>query len=286
MRFNQHCLFHPVSSQAAFVPASAVYGPGARGPGAGQTDRPGENGQAQQPMLYGAHGQPLGPVNPQGHPPYYPPPSQGYAPYPGYPPHPGPPPPHHGNGAPYEAHTPVSHQGDPVSNRKRPPPDDDPHNQDTHDSQSPHPNSRPRHSAFEPRSNSTGSFSDYPDPTPIAPTSPATSTVSSQYHNSAGGYYPNGANSAPGPKSNGSPTVTSGHTPQSAHSVNSPRVVPVRDDGKTPPPGQPGSAGSSANGRNGMNVRDMLSAPPHSIPPEQRGRSDNEMLSKLEGKKK
>jgi hypothetical protein len=231
-------------------------------------------------MLYGAHGQPLGPVNPQAHPPYYQPPPQGYAPYP-YAPHPGSAPPHHGNGAQYEAHTPVSHQGDSVSNRKRPPPDDDPHNQDTHSSQSPHPNSRPRHGTYEPRSNSTGSYSDYPDPTNIAPTSPAASTVS--YQSPATGYYTNGG---PTQKENTSPTVTSGHTPQSANSLNSPHVAPIRDDGRTPPPNQPGSAGSSANGRNGMHVRDMLSAPPHTIPPEQRGRSDNEMLSKLEGKKK
>jgi hypothetical protein len=157
-------------------------------------------------MLYGAHGQPLGLVNPQAHPPYYPPPPQSYAPNPSYA-HLGPPPPHHGNGAQYEAHTPPSHQGNSVSNRKRPPPVDL-HNQDA-------------------------------------------------------------------------PTITSGHTPQSANSLNSPRVAPIRD-GRTPNQ----QAVSSANGRNGMHVRDWLSAPPHAIPTEQRGRSDDEMLSKLEGKKK
>lgn len=48
----------------------------------------------------------------------------------------------------------------------------------------------------------------------------------------------------------------------------------------------PGSANSSQNGRNSMKVHEMLSNPNgmhHSH--EQRPKSDNDMLSKLDGKK-
>lgn len=83
-------------------------------------------------------------------------------------------------------------------------------------------------------------------------------------------------------KGNNSPPA--GLTPNSANSYHSPHTGPVRDDGKTPPPGQPGSAGSSVNGRSGMKVHEMLGNPnPHNN--EQRGKNDNDMLSKLDGKK-
>ncbi|PBP23680.1 hypothetical protein BUE80_DR005348 [Diplocarpon rosae] len=75
-RFQQECIFTPVSSQAqAFVPAHALY-PGMRNMGVGP------DGLARPlgcPQLYGAHGQPLGPIAPpqqQQGPPYeYPAPS-------------------------------------------------------------------------------------------------------------------------------------------------------------------------------------------------------------------
>jgi len=93
--------------------------------------------------------------------------------------------------------------------------------------------------------------------------------------------YTNGSQSQ---KGNVSPPA--GLTPQSAHSYNSPHHGPVRDEGRTPPPNQPNSAGSSANGRSGMKVHEMLGNPPSGVPPaEQRARNDNEMLSKLDGKK-
>ncbi|KAJ5787788.1 C6 transcription factor [Penicillium paradoxum] len=62
VRFNQDCMFTPVSSQTqAFVPAHTAYPhlrPGQNGPG------PGRGGP---PVLYGAHGQPLPPQQqPQG----------------------------------------------------------------------------------------------------------------------------------------------------------------------------------------------------------------------------
>ncbi|KIV90876.1 hypothetical protein, variant 2 [Exophiala mesophila] len=267
VRFNQQCLFHPVSSQAAFVPASAVYGPGARAPVAGQSDnRPGQNGQqpysreGDQPMLYGAHGQPLGPAGPHGQPQYsyppapaghYPPPPQGYP----YQASPYPPPP--ATASPYEG------QG------QAPPAQ--------HDERSPHPNSRPRHTAYDSRANSSGSY-EYTDPNSGAPTSPATSTMSYQAYPPQS-RYPNGTQPA---KGNASPPP--GLTPQSAQSFNSPHQGSAHDDGRTPPPAHVNSATSSANGRSGMKVHEMLGGPTGGGAGE-RGRSDNEMLSKLDGKK-
>ncbi|KAK5954585.1 hypothetical protein OHC33_004307 [Knufia fluminis] len=281
VRFNQQCLFHPVSSQAAFVPAAALYGPGgpgARAPMAG-SDGQGQNGQAQ-PMLYGAHGQPLGPAGPGGQPQYaYPPPNaqppppqhQGYppGPYQNYPPQhygQGPPPP---NGAPAQydqnAHQPPPTASSDRSDRgslKRGPPEDDSHESAAN---SPHPNARPRHSAYEGRP--SGSFEHQ------SPTSPAMSTMS--YQSYPQNNYGNGAQPV---KGNNSPPA--GLTPNSIHSFNSPH------DSRTPPPAQPGSAGSSQNGRSGMKVHEMLGSSNHpQYGHEQRGKSDNEMLSKLDGKK-
>lgn len=230
-------------------------------------------------MLYGAHGQPLGP--PPGHlaQPQYnypPPPAHGYPPQ-AYPPYPAPgvgsyPP----AGPPYDAQGQAQPaQYDDRVSHKRPPPDDDPHNENTHASQSPHPNARPRHSTYESRANSSGSY-DYADPTTGAPTSPATSTMSYQSHpQQQPPRYPNGN---PAPKGNASPPQ--GLTPQSAHSFNSPHHGPAADDGRTPPP----NSAIAANGRSGMKVHEMLGNPTGAAP-EQRGRSDNEMLSKLDGKK-
>jgi len=93
--------------------------------------------------------------------------------------------------------------------------------------------------------------------------------------------YSNGAQTV---KGNNSPPQ--GLTPNSIHSMHSPHTNAV--DNKTPPPGQPGSAGSSQNGRSGMKVHEMLGTPNHMPgrePHDQRGKSDNEMLSKLDGKK-
>ncbi|KAK6581275.1 hypothetical protein PZA11_005966 [Diplocarpon coronariae] len=78
-RFQQECIFTPVSSQAqAFVPAHAVY-PGMRNMGVGPDGRPRPMMYPQGTQLYGAHGQPLGPIappqQPQGSPYEYPAPS-------------------------------------------------------------------------------------------------------------------------------------------------------------------------------------------------------------------
>lgn len=248
---------------------------------AGGDGSPGQNGQP--PMLYGAHGQPLGPAGPGGVPQYnYPPPvqhgpPQGYAPgpYPGYPPPGyanGPPTPTTASAPQYDHH---SHHG-PASDRsdrgslKRGPPDEDPHNETNGSALSPHPNTKPRH-LYEGRT--SGSF-EY-----NGPTSPATSTMSYQ------SYPPHSYNTNAQPvKGNTSPPA--GLTPSSIHSTHSPHAGAA--DNRTPPPAQPGSAGSSQNGRSGMKVHEMLGNHGHVAPREphdQRGKNDNDMLSKLDRKK-
>lgn len=69
-RFQQECIFTPVSSQAqAFVPAHAVY-PNMRNMGVGPDGRPRPMIYPQGTQLFGAHGQPLGPLPPQVGSPY------------------------------------------------------------------------------------------------------------------------------------------------------------------------------------------------------------------------
>lgn len=89
VRFNQECMFTPVSSQAqAFVPAHAAY-PHLRGGGV-TAGRPGN--RAEGVVLYGAHGQPLPPTHASQppHQPGLPPPPAMYQ-QPQYVPQPPPP---------------------------------------------------------------------------------------------------------------------------------------------------------------------------------------------------
>ncbi|MCJ1443925.1 MAG: hypothetical protein MMC23_004425 [Stictis urceolatum] len=229
VRFHQECIFTPVSSQAhAFVPAHTAY-PHLRntGRGDGRQVYP----QGQQPVIYGAHGQPLGPVGAQGHDSTYPPPpgpGQAYAPgpYPGY------------------------------DDRGQPPPD----------------------ARGGPARRSSGAAYEYPDPTHMAPVSPASSATSYQsapyppqgsqpYYpaqhpprrTSPQSGYPNeapgGAGSPPGSSSSGSgfPAYPGGlHPPQV--------LPPTYEAARTPPPSSQSREGTAAtNGsRPGMTVRDML----------------------------
>lgn len=301
VRFNQTCLFHPVSSQAAFVPVSAIYGAnGGRPPAPGGDGRPNDgqyrNGDQSPLMLYGAHGQPLGPSpthaqQPQYNygqpPPGYPP--QGYPyPYPpqGHPQQPPPPPqPQHSGSPPRPGSGPSGQNSDsqgPTQSSddrvglKRPPPDEDPHNENSQTwSQSPHPNSRARHSTYDSRANSSGSYS-YHDPAVLTPTSPATSVMSHQSHPQPH------ANGNQAHKDNNSPP---GLTPTSTQGLQSPHTGPTHEDVKSPQPHQTNSASSSVNGRAGMSVNEMITGSHGGPLVEQRAKNDNEMLSKLDGKK-
>lgn len=73
-RFQQECIFTPVSSQAqAFVPAHTAY-PHLRNTGGIPPQRGGRSIYPQQgpPVIYGAHGQPLGAMPPHQDPNYPP----------------------------------------------------------------------------------------------------------------------------------------------------------------------------------------------------------------------
>ena len=176
VRFNQQCLFHPVSSQGAFVPASAVYGPGAHGPPFNGRDN------RDAPVLYGACGQPLGPVPRDGPLGNYGPPPPGYAPQTyqngfGLSPQ---------GGAPFQEYdyrgqgpSPLPEQ---IMGQKRSLPDDDPHDK-AHFSQSPHPNSRPR--TIDSHNNNDSTYPDPPNMTLIS----LTNSVIGDQTNPPAGYY-------------------------------------------------------------------------------------------------
>lgn len=250
MRFNQQCLFTPVSAGAqAFVPAHAAYPHLARGASA-QRGRGGY--PPQPPILYGAHGQPLPPPPTAGDPnmaqqPYYAP-SYGQ------------------HGSPYDerAPPPLSHPApgsqEQVS-RKRPRLDD------SHVVAPGIPlvsNSPSSHSSQQrPRRGSGGGY-EYPDPTNLAPVSPATpysghSTTPQPYysapvaqprrHSPPSTY---ALEARPGDSPHGSSASPSNYPYPGLHPGQS---MPPRDSGVTPPPSGPGSA----NGRSAMSVRDMLS---------------------------
>ncbi|GAD97876.1 C6 transcription factor, putative [Paecilomyces variotii No. 5] len=259
IRFNQECMFTPVSSQAqAFVPAHAAY-PHLRN----QTQRGAGRGYpGDGVMLYGAHGQPLPPQQ-QPQPDTTLPPPQGLyqQPY-GRPPHlddrSAPPPLSHG--------LPL----DQVS-RKRPRLDE--------------PIPSPTGSQFLPSAQrppigrrSSGSGFEYPDPTNLAPVSPAVSTPGYQ----SSPYYP-------APPLDRRPSPQSAYAYDSRHSASphsSPYppmhhgahpIAPPPESSMTPPPSS--TPGGSASSRGGLNVRDMLNPGDQS----QGGRSstDSDMLNAL-----
>ena len=285
-RFQQECIFTPVSSQAqAFVPAHTAY-PHLRNPGAmppRQGGRPIYPQQGHQPAIYGAHGQPLGP--PMGHDPNYPPPPHGY-----------PMPPQGAyQGAPvYDDRGPPQppHAQDKVSLKRlrsdesfqpAPPPPAPPEEFSSHPYQGhpPAPTGR----------RGSGSGYEYPDPTGLVPVSPASSATS--YHSAP--YPPQGQPYYPPPpqqqasqqqpparrtspqsaysydqRGSGSPHGSTSSASASASGytypggLHPPQVLPPRDQGRTPPPtNRDGNGNGNGNGngsaqRGGMAVRDLL----------------------------
>ncbi|KAI9804921.1 MAG: hypothetical protein M1833_006224 [Piccolia ochrophora] len=255
-RFTQECIFTPVSSQAqAFVPAHTAY-PHLRNAPMGNRGRPMYAGQSP-PVIYGAHGQPLNTVSPQG----------GYPPEQGYP-HPGP-------NAGYR-------YGE--DDRKREA--DDPHAATL---PPPLPGSAGSSSLRVPtRRGSSGEFSQYHDPSQ-QPSSPASSTHSyhaaypqgppphSTPHQT---YYPESRRTPPqtsysydrGSNSpHGSTSTTSGN--YSYPGLHPPQTLPAQQrGGSTPPP--------SGERRSGMSIQNMLDGGPGS---NSGGRSatDHSMLDAL-----
>ncbi|KAL2871540.1 Zn(II)2Cys6 transcription factor domain-containing protein [Aspergillus lucknowensis] len=215
IRFNQQCMFTPVSSQTqAFVPAHAAF----------PHMRNGQSQGAERVVLYGAHGQPLPPQHqPQPGPETTLPPPQGMYQH------------SYGSAPPPLASIPQDH--------------------------------RPRRGS--------GSGFDYPDPTNLAPVTPATTAP---YQSRAAPYYPQ-----PPPP----PTHDRRPSPQAAYydsrhssSPHGSPYPPVHPQSAITPP--PTSTPSSAP-RNGLNVRDMLNPGENRENRENQGRSstDSDMLNAL-----
>ncbi|KAJ4369132.1 hypothetical protein N0V83_006216 [Neocucurbitaria cava] len=231
MRFNQDCIFTPVSAQTqAFVPAHTVW----RGVGA-------------PPPMYGAYGQPLPPAShaeaygQQGRP-------QQYLPSPTAGPYPvhsdfGPP------GAPQDEGT-----RDSLAGRKRPHPE-------PHTPTLPPPNPG---AASQAPSQGTGPEYAYPEPPPLTP---AASTAASPAPTHPA-LLPSNLTTPPNlpvkalprarivtsqaPTTPGAPpTPYYGAPPQQNGALQPP---PARSDGRTPPP-----ATSQAPGRPSMRINDLVS---------------------------
>ena len=267
-RYNQQCLFHPVSSQAAFVPASAVYGPNVLAPVASQ-DGSSMNGYGsnvgQSSMLYVAHGQSLvRPVPRQLPYSYSPGPPQGYPRA-----HPDPPP-----HLPPQGHTctdpgQASPQGHRASLKR--------HLDDADESQSPRRNSKSPHSPHDSRPNSDSSDG-YARPWGHEPDSPAISIK----RNLSFPQQPFG--NGVGPPKDHVPLST-GVTLNSAHSFESLHNRSMHDEGKTGSLGVD-STGSSVRAIFSINSDERLGSPNHYwAHPEQRSKNDNDMLNKLCGRR-
>ncbi|KAL5382876.1 hypothetical protein PMIN06_009899 [Paraphaeosphaeria minitans] len=249
MRFNQDCIFTPVSAQTqAFVPAHTVW-----------------RGVGQPPPMYGAYGQPLPPsqhgetyAQPPRQQQSAPPPPSNYLPSPTAPP-----------SGPYQAHSaygpPAPHDDasrDALNGRKR-------LNPEPHTPTLPPP--RPGSAASQPAHRGAGP--DYPYPEPPNAASPATSSASyssappqhgqQPYYapqqpprrTSPPGAYPYEAGRASSsPHASQAPTTPGGSTyyppPQTNGNLQPP---PPRSDGTTPPPN------SQPANRPGMRINDLVS---------------------------
>lgn len=243
MRFNQDCIFTPVSAQTqAFVPAHTVW-----------------RGVGQPPPMYGAYGQPLPPAS-HGEPYGQPSRPQQYLPSP--------------TAGPYQAHSEYGPPGaspdeasrDAVAGRKRLHPE--PH---TPTLPPPHPGS-----ASQAPHRGTGSDYAYPEPptlTSAASTAnPPPTTYSSApppaqpYYvaqpprqgspQSAYRYEPSRNSSSPhsqAPTTPGAPPTPYYAAPQTNGVLHPP---PPRSDGRTPPPPPPPT--SQASARPSMRINDLV----------------------------
>ncbi|KAI9817524.1 MAG: hypothetical protein M1827_001134 [Pycnora praestabilis] len=264
-RFQQECMFTPVSSQAqAFVPAHTAYPHLRNQGGSGQSIN--VRGRAlypQNPVIYGAHGQPLGPL-PQQQDHYSPQhlQQQGY-------PLPSP-------SASYQGS--VSDDRGPHDHINRRRPHDEPHAPTL-----PPPLPGTSSSQQPGRRGSSGASDNYqyPDPTSLTlqPVSPASSATSYQSAYSSAQtatqqqpYYPSQAARRSSPQSAYSYDNRTSASPhagsQSSGSgypfpgLHPPQVLPPSREARTPPPPvsqqQQQSQQSGSGNRAGMSIRDML----------------------------
>ncbi|KAJ5339341.1 hypothetical protein N7541_011291 [Penicillium brevicompactum] len=246
VRFNQDCMFTPVSSQTqAFVPAHTAY----------PHLRPGQNGppgRGAPPVLYGAHGQPLPPQQqPQGPDTTLPPPQGMY----------------YQNGRPPMDGAPPLASGMPD----------------------------PRH-----RRGSNSGF-EYPDPTNLAPVTPAGSAPGYQTHTTPSPYayppppahdrrtsppsaYNYDARHSSSPHGSPYPPMQPHQAPMTPHQGSVPPAQGAQQgpiaQSSTPQPGgvtPPPTSTPGGSQRGGLNVRDMLN------PGDSQGRSstDSDMLNAL-----
>ena len=283
VRFSQECLFTPVSSQAsAFVPAHVAH-PHLRGQGglgAGRGGRPPYPPTGGQ-MLYGAHGQPLGPMPPHD-PNAPPPPPQGYYSQPPY------------MQQGYDDRGGAYPPPDQVS-RKRPRVEDP----ITPVLASPYPETASQNQSSQPYQQRpdarNASGYEYPDPTNLAPVSPASSAASyatAQPGPGQYGYPPAPPATQPQPRrtspqsvysydnrASGSPhSATASTNPYQYPNLHPPQVLPpTREAGRTPPPttSAQSTGNSGGGGRGGMSVRDMLATE------QSRSTTDTDMLKAL-----
>ncbi|KAK7549276.1 hypothetical protein IWX49DRAFT_500704 [Phyllosticta citricarpa] len=270
VRFSQECIFTPVSAQTqAFVPAHTVW-----------------RGAGQPPPLYGAYGQPLPSTQPppdsyrSPHPqPGYPLPNPGAgpSPYSASGPPPGYPPPPAAPG--------YDDRGRDSAGRKRP--TTEPH---TPTLPPPNPAAASQLTAHRPPEYT------YPDPTNLTPAaaSPASSTASyppgappqQPYYapqpprrsspQSTYSYDPSRASSSP--HTQGAPSTPGGsaYTYTSDSTLRPPTTMPLRNDGRTPPPMSATSATSTGSSRAGMRISDMVSGNDNT-----RSATDADMLNAL-----
>jgi hypothetical protein len=219
-------------------------------------------------MIYGAHGQPLGAIPPPGQDMGYPPPPpQGY----GSGQYPGPMYDDRGPPQPGQSHDQVSRKRPRLDEPSHPVAPFSPHGSSSH----PYPQQQRLSASTGGRRGSTSGTYEYPDPTHMAPVSPASSTTSYQsapyppqplqpYYppqtqarrTSPQSAYSFEARASGSPQ--GSASSTSGYStfPTGLHP---PQVLPPRESGRTSPGTAAREGPNSGNGsRAGMSVRDML----------------------------
>ncbi|TPX23350.1 hypothetical protein DIZ76_012680 [Coccidioides immitis] len=285
VRFNQDCMFTPVSSQTqAFVPAHAAY-PHLRNvqAAARMGGRPGDG-----VLLYGAHGQPLPPPQappvpaavPHGQENTLPPPVNLYQqPHPSYGrPGPGP------TGPPPSLAPAIYH--DPVS-RKRPHPGEvslpQPRGHSPSVSNSNSSRSSPQRASQGRRESGTGyEYSEPPTLPPVSAPASGAAYPSQPAPAAPGTFYPPGQQDTRRLSSHSSYSFDQSHNPPPGTNPSAPTLPTLqpppsstaRDSGSTPPPGQ-----TATTRRSGLSVTDMLVP---TEPQNLRSDTDNRMVSALD----
>ncbi|KAF2116582.1 hypothetical protein BDV96DRAFT_645008 [Lophiotrema nucula] len=258
MRFNQDCIFTPVSAQTqAFVPAHTVW-----------------RGVGQPPPMYGAYGQPLPPAS-QADPYAQPPRQQAYLPSPTSATGPYSASSYGSSGAPYddgsrdslgrkraypEPHTPTLPPPNPASV-----------------SQLPHRGAAPEYAYPDPTSltsaaSPASSSSAYPSAPPPPAAQPYYATQPPRRASPQGSQYSYDASrSSSSPHTQAGPSTPGASPYYAAPPTNGLQPMPPRNDGRTPPPPTP-----QGGSRPGMRINDLVSDSGNG-----RSSTDSDMLNML-----